>query len=91
MISLGCVIRGETPHFDYVCAEAARGCTLLALETGVPVAFGVITAGDRAQAEASAGGAVGNKGAEAARPRSTSRPSRGDLEDERCAARPRCR
>ena len=67
MICLGCVIQGETPHFTFVCAEAARGCTLVALETGVPVAFGVITAGTRAQAEARAGGAVGNKGNEAAR------------------------
>jgi len=67
VITLGCVIRGETPHFDYVCAEAARGVTLASLETGVPIAFGVITAGDRAQADARAGGAVGNKGIEAAR------------------------
>ena len=44
VICLGCVIQGETPHFTFVCAEAARGCTLVALETGMPVAFGVITA-----------------------------------------------
>jgi 6,7-dimethyl-8-ribityllumazine synthase len=67
VICLGCVIRGETPHFDYVCAEAARGITLASLETGVPIAFGVITASDRAQADARAGGAVGNKGVEATR------------------------
>ena len=67
VITLGCVIRGETPHFDYVCSEAARGITLASLETGVPIAFGVITAADRAQADARAGGAVGNKGVEAAR------------------------
>ena len=66
VICLGCVIQGETPHFTFVCAEAARGCTLVALETGVPVAFGVITASTREQAEARAGGAVGNKGHEAA-------------------------
>jgi 6,7-dimethyl-8-ribityllumazine synthase len=66
VVCLGCVIQGETPHFTFVCAEAARGCTLVALETGVPVAFGVITANTRAQAEARAGGAVGNKGHEAA-------------------------
>ena len=66
VICLGCVIQGETPHFTFVCAEAARGCTLVALETGVPVAFGVITAITREQAEARAGGAVGNKGNEAA-------------------------
>ena len=66
VICLGCVIQGETPHFTFVCTEVARGCTLVALETGVPVAFGVITADTRAQAEARAGGAVGNKGNEAA-------------------------
>ena len=66
VICLGCVIRGETPHFEYVCAEAARGCTLVALETGVPVAFGVITAETMDQANARAGGAAGNKGAESA-------------------------
>ena len=66
VICLGCVIQGETPHFTFVCAEAARGCTLVALETGVPVAFGVITALTREQAVARAGGAVGNKGNEAA-------------------------
>jgi 6,7-dimethyl-8-ribityllumazine synthase len=66
VICLGCVIRGETPHFDYVCSEAARGCTLVALETGVPVAFGVITADTMDQATARAGGAAGNKGAESA-------------------------
>jgi 6,7-dimethyl-8-ribityllumazine synthase len=61
------VIRGETPHFDYVAAEAASGLQLAALETGVPVSFGVLTCDTRAQAEARAGGARGNKGAEAAR------------------------
>ena len=66
VICLGCVIQGETPHFTFVCAEAARGCTLVALETGIPVAFGVITASTREQAEARAGGAAGNKGREAA-------------------------
>ena len=66
VICLGCVIQGETPHFTFVCAEAARGCTLVALETGIPVAFGVITALTHAQAMARAGGAVGNKGNEAA-------------------------
>ncbi len=67
VIALGCVIRGETPHFDYVAAEAASGLQVAALETGVPVAFGVLTCDTRAQAEARAGGARGNKGAEAAR------------------------
>jgi len=67
ILALGCVIRGETPHFDYVSAEAASGLQLAALETGVPVSFGVLTCDTRAQAEARAGGAQGNRGAEAAR------------------------
>ena len=67
VIALGCVIRGETPHFDFVAAEAASGLQLAALETGVPVAFGVLTTDTREQAEERAGGARGNKGAEAAR------------------------
>jgi 6,7-dimethyl-8-ribityllumazine synthase len=66
VIVLGCVIRGETPHFDYVCGEAARGVTLASLETGVPIAFGVLTADTVEQAEARAGGTHGNKGAESA-------------------------
>jgi 6,7-dimethyl-8-ribityllumazine synthase len=66
VVALGCVIRGETPHFDYVCAEAARGITDAAAVTGVPVAFGVITANTLEQAEARSGGAHGNKGSEAA-------------------------
>ena len=67
VIALGCVIRGETPHFDFVAAEAASGLQVAALETGVPVAFGVLTCDTREQAEARAGGVRGNKGAEAAR------------------------
>ncbi|MGH2995520.1 MAG: 6,7-dimethyl-8-ribityllumazine synthase [Gaiellaceae bacterium] len=67
IVALGCVIRGETPHFDYVAAEAASGLQLAALETGVPVSFGVLTCETREQAEARAGGEKGNKGAEAAR------------------------
>ena len=67
VIALGCVIRGETPHFDYIAAEAASGLQLAALETGVPVSFGVLTCDTREQAEARAGGERGNKGAEAAR------------------------
>jgi 6,7-dimethyl-8-ribityllumazine synthase len=66
VVCLGCVIRGQTPHFEYVCAEAARGITLASLETGVPISFGVITADTHEQAAARAGGEVGNKGAEAA-------------------------
>jgi 6,7-dimethyl-8-ribityllumazine synthase len=67
VVALGCVIRGETPHFDYVAAEAASGLQLAALETGIPVSFGVLTCDTREQAEARAGGERGNKGAEAAR------------------------
>jgi 6,7-dimethyl-8-ribityllumazine synthase len=67
VVALGCVIRGETPHFDLISAEAASGLQLASLETGVPVALGVLTCDDRAQAEARAGGPKGDKGAEAAR------------------------
>ena len=66
VVALGAVVRGETPHFDYVAGEAARGCGQAALDTGVPVAFGVLTTDTREQAEARAGGDHGNKGAEAA-------------------------
>ena len=52
VVALGCVIRGETPHFDYIAGEAASGLQLAALETGVPVTFGVLTVETRAQAEA---------------------------------------
>jgi 6,7-dimethyl-8-ribityllumazine synthase len=63
--ALGCVIRGETSHYDYVCSEAARGVLLAGFETGVPVAFGVVTCETPEQAFARAGGTAGNKGAEA--------------------------
>ena len=52
IIALGCVIRGDTPHFDYVAGEAASGLQLAAIETGVPVSFGVLTVENREQAEA---------------------------------------
>lgn len=67
VIALGCVIRGETPHFDYISAEAASGLQLAALETGVPVSFGVLTCETREQAFARSGGAKGDKGADSAR------------------------
>ncbi len=67
IVALGCIVRGETPHFDFIAAEAASGLQLAALETGVPVSFGVLTTETKAQAEERAGGARGNKGAEAAR------------------------
>ncbi len=66
VIALGCVIRGGTPHFDYVCNETARGIMDVMLETDVPVSFGVLTTDDHDQARARAGGAEGNKGYDAA-------------------------
>lgn len=66
IVALGCVIRGETPHFEYVAAEAARGLQQAALESGVPVAFGVLTTDTTDQALARAGGEHGNKGYDAA-------------------------
>ena len=66
VVTLGCVIRGGTPHFDYVCNECARGVGAAALALGKPVVFGVLTTDDQAQADERAGGAHGNKGAEAA-------------------------
>ncbi len=62
---VGAVIRGETPHFDFVAGETARGVMDVALGTGVPVALGVITTDNLDQARARAGGSVGNKGSEA--------------------------
>jgi 6,7-dimethyl-8-ribityllumazine synthase len=67
VIALGCVIRGDTSHFEYVAGEAASGLQLAGLETGVPVAFGLLTCDSRRQAEERSGGEKGNKGAEAAR------------------------
>ncbi|MBW3551947.1 MAG: 6,7-dimethyl-8-ribityllumazine synthase [Gemmatimonadetes bacterium] len=66
VVALGCVIRGETPHFDYVAGEAARGLQDLAVRETIPIAFGVLTTDTREQAVARAGGDRGNKGWEAA-------------------------
>jgi 6,7-dimethyl-8-ribityllumazine synthase len=66
VICLGAVIRGDTPHFDYVAGECASGISRVALDTGVPIAFGVLTTDDLDQALARAGGSEGNKGAESA-------------------------
>jgi 6,7-dimethyl-8-ribityllumazine synthase len=63
--ALGCVIRGDTTHYDYVCQAAADGVLRAGLDTGVPVAFGVVTTETPEQAFARAGGTAGNKGAEA--------------------------
>jgi 6,7-dimethyl-8-ribityllumazine synthase len=65
VVALGCVIRGETPHFDYIAGECARGLQLAALETGVPVAFGVLTVDSFEQALQRASTTAGNKGGEA--------------------------
>ena len=66
VIALGCIIRGETPHFDFVAAETARGLMDVGLATGKPVSFGVLTTDTLAQAEARAGGGKENKGFDAA-------------------------
>ena len=65
VIALGAVIRGTTPHFDYVAAEAARGIASASLETGVPIIFGIITANTVDEAIERAGTKGGNKGFEA--------------------------
>lgn len=66
IVALGAIIRGDTPHFDYVAGECTRGLMQVMLNTGVPVGFGVLTCDTMEQAEARAGGAAGNKGADAA-------------------------
>jgi 6,7-dimethyl-8-ribityllumazine synthase len=66
IITLGCVIRGETPHFEYVCTEATLGLGAVARSAGIPLAFGVLTTDDMAQALARAGEGPDNKGYEAA-------------------------
>ena len=66
IVALGCVIRGETPHFEYVAGEAARGLGNVALAHCIAVGFGVLTTENQEQALARAGGAAGNKGYEAA-------------------------
>jgi 6,7-dimethyl-8-ribityllumazine synthase len=66
IISIGCVLRGETSHYDYVCSETARGIQLAQLDTGVPIGFCVLTCDTREQALARAGENGGNKGYEVA-------------------------
>lgn len=66
LIALGAVIRGETPHFDYVAGECARGVAHVALQYDIPIGFGVLTTDTEDQAAARAGGSEGNKGADAA-------------------------
>lgn len=66
VIALGCVIRGDTPHFDYVCNECTRGIGQVGLELSLPIGFGLLTCDDLAQAEARSGDNRENKGEEAA-------------------------
>lgn len=65
IVALGCVIRGDTPHFEYVAGECARGLQQTSCETGVPIAFGVLTLENIEQARGRAGPDSGNKGAHA--------------------------
>lgn len=66
VICLGAVIRGATPHFDYVCAEASKGIAQVSMQTGLPVAFGVLTTENIQQAVERAGTKAGNKGVDCA-------------------------
>ncbi len=66
VIALSCLVRGETPHFEYVSAEIAKGVARVALDTGVPIAFGVVTADTLEQAIERTGTKQGNKGFDAA-------------------------
>lgn len=66
VITLGCVIKGDTPHFDFVCDAVTRGVSDIALKTNKPCIFGVITTNTEIQALERAGGKLGNKGSEAA-------------------------
>ncbi|MEO8324580.1 MAG: 6,7-dimethyl-8-ribityllumazine synthase, partial [Nitrospirota bacterium] len=67
VICLGSVIRGETPHFEYICAETSRGIGQASLDTGIPIIFGVLTTDTVAQAMERSGEPERNKGADAAR------------------------
>jgi 6,7-dimethyl-8-ribityllumazine synthase len=66
LVALGCVVRGATPHFDYVAGECASGAAAVSRAHGLPVAFGVLTTDTWEQAVERAGGKLGNKGAESA-------------------------
>ncbi len=66
VVALGCVIRGDTAHFEHIANAAAAGLARVSLDTGVPIAFGVLTTEDADQARERAGGRLGNKGWEAA-------------------------
>jgi len=66
VIAIGCVIRGDTPHFDYICQGTTQGLTELNVEGKVPVVYGLLTCNNMEQAEARTGGILGNKGTECA-------------------------
>ena len=66
LIALGVLVRGETPHFDFIAKEVASGAAAVSREFAIPVAFGVLTCEDSRQADERSGGKAGNKGAEAA-------------------------
>lgn len=66
VIALGCVIQGDTPHFDYVCSGVTQGLMQLQIQWNIPIAFGVLTVNDMQQALDRCGGRLGNKGDEAA-------------------------
>ena len=66
ILTLGAVIKGATPHFDYVCAEVSKGVAQISLQTGLPVMFGVLTTNNIEEAIERAGTKAGNKGADAA-------------------------
>jgi 6,7-dimethyl-8-ribityllumazine synthase len=66
LVAVGAVIRGDTPHFDYVAGEASRGLATASVEYDTPIGFGLLTCDNNEQAEARAGGAHGNKGWDAA-------------------------
>lgn len=66
IVAIGAVVRGDTPHFEYVAGGAADGLRQISLDTGIPIAFGVLTTDDMQQAMDRAGGKLGNKGSEAA-------------------------
>ena len=66
LVALGAVVRGETPHFDYLCSQCSAGIAAVARDHRLPIGFGVLTCDTSEQAEERAGGKAGNKGAEAA-------------------------
>jgi 6,7-dimethyl-8-ribityllumazine synthase len=85
-VALGVVIRGETPHFEYVAGEATRGLGRVALEYRLPVGFGLLTVDTLEQALARAGGDAGNKGHEAAEAALTAADALAQLREGRNAA-----